>query len=182
MAGSSRVSFESTIEEPKRGWPASLPVPEEVVTRFVVDGRPARVVCTLGAARFSCAIVTNGAARFIHLSKRLRDEAGVEIGDRVRVTLVRDTSPTGVELPAELAAVLEQEPDGARRFAALTPGRQRGIATLVTRLKSSERRIAKALAILAALQRGTTDLRELARARLGELEPPVERIPSKRLR
>lgn len=172
---SPRVTFQSVVEEPRRGWPASLPVPTEVAARFVVDGRSVRVVCSLGEARFSCAIVSQGASRYIHLSKRLRDEAEVAIGERVRVTLVPDESPMGMELPPELDAVLDQEPEGARRFAALTPGRQRGIAALVLRVKSSERRIEKALAILRALERGTTDLRELARAKLDDADPPRPR-------
>jgi hypothetical protein len=167
MRATSSVRFETSVEEPRRGWPASLTVPPEVAARFVGDdGRPARVVCTVGKARFPCAIVSSGARRFIHLSQRLREEAGVAIGQRVRVTLTRDTSPDEVALPEELDEVLRQEPAAARVFGSLTPGRRRGIAALVTRLKTSDRRIEKALAIARALERGTTDLRELARARL----------------
>lgn len=174
MPASPRVTFQSIVEEPMRGWPASLPVPAEVAARFITEGPPPRVVCSLGSARFSCALVSRGEGRFIHLSKRVRDEAGVSIGQRVRVTLVPDESPIGMELPPELEAVLEQEPAAARRFAALTPGRQRGIAALVLRVKSSERRIEKSLAILRALEH-TTDLRELARAKLDSDESPGPR-------
>lgn len=149
-----------------------MPVPLAVAARFVVDGRAVRVRCTLGQAHFACAIVSSGESRFIHLSQRLRDEAGVMIGQRVRVTLVRDTS-TVPDLCPELEEVLQQEPKGAGVFATLTPGRQRGIAALVVRVKSSERRIEKALAIVDALARGTTDLRELARARRSEPGGPV---------
>ena len=162
------VRFESIVEEPRRGWPASLPVPAEIAARLGVDSRAARVICTLGSTRFPCAVVSSGERRFIHLSQRLRDEAGVAIGQRVRVTLARDEHANEVELPAELEEVLRQESHGARLFAALTPGRRRGIAALLLRVKSSERRIEKALAIVRAIERGTTDLRELARARLVE--------------
>jgi hypothetical protein len=172
MPTASSVRFESTIEEPRRGWPASLPVPEHIAARFGLDARPTRVICTLGNTRFPCAIVSSGERRFIHLSQRLRDEAGVAIGQRVRVTLARDERPSEVELPAELEEVLRQEAHGARLFTALSPGRQRGIAALLLRVKSSERRIEKALAIVRAIEQGTTDLRELARARL--VEPDAE--------
>ncbi len=169
------VTFTSIIEEAQRGWPARLPVPVEVADRFVKDNKPQRVVCTLGKTRFSCAVMSHGAARFIHLSARLRTDAAVAIGDEVKVTLAPDKSPMGMELPPELEAVLEQEPKAAKRFMALTPGRRRGIAALVLRVKSSEGRAEKAVAILRAVERGTTDLRELARAKLIEPEDGVPR-------
>jgi len=181
MPAALRARFESIVEAARRGWPASLPVPSAVAARFVMDARPVRVICTLGTARFPCAIVSSGDRRFIHLSQRLRDEAGVAIGQRVSVTLVRDERPSEVGLPVELEEVLRQEPSGAKLFAALTPGRQRGIAALVLRVKSSERRIEKALAIVQAIEAGTTDLRELARARLAERALEEPRVARKRV-
>ncbi len=157
------ISFASFVREAKPGWPASIPVPATVASALLGAGAR-RFVCTVGAARFSCALASDGEGRFVHLSARLREEAGVEIGQRVRVTLAPDVGRRGETVPEELTEVLRQEPGARDVFEALTPGRQRAIAALVLRARSSDARITKAIRLVEALLAGERDLRALARA------------------
>jgi uncharacterized protein YdeI (YjbR/CyaY-like superfamily) len=85
------------------------------------------------------------------VSKANREAAGVAAGDELEVTLVLDTAPRVVEIPADLAAALDP---AARAFLdGLSPSQQKWHVTQVTEAKTDEtrrRRIAKSVELLSA--------------------------------
>ncbi|RYE93807.1 MAG: DUF1905 domain-containing protein [Myxococcales bacterium] len=96
---------------------------------------------------------TREGRRYLMLSAAICQQAGLSPGDPVTVSfsLVDDDH---VEVPAELREALRQEPAWRRRWAAQTPGRQRGIAHHVDSARSPETRAARAVEALERLEQG----------------------------
>jgi hypothetical protein len=166
MADTPAVSFETQLvtsgEKPKYHY---LLVEKEWVKPLGFTGNVRRVVCTVnGELTFQCSLMPNGeGAYYISLNKENRTKLDIIPGDRVMVSLKRDTSKYGLPMPEELQAVLDQDPTGDRHFHALTNGRQRTILYYVSKQKNIDRRIEAALIIMEHLKNneGKIDYRTL---------------------
>ena len=144
-------------------WGHYLPVSAEQAAPFV-DGENRRVICTLdGTHRMHAALMLREGVFFVLVNQQVRDQLGLGIGDPVEVSLEQDPSPYGLPMPDELLMVFQQEPEADRLFHALTPGKQRSLIYLVRKVKHTDSRIAKALAIATHLQeaRGQLDFKAL---------------------
>jgi len=93
---------------------------------------------------------------YITLSKERMKELDVDLFDTVNVTLIRDYSEYGFEVPVEFTEVLHQDPEGKKRFESLSIGTRRATIYLVIQVKSSEKRIEKSLSIIENLKRAPT--------------------------
>jgi hypothetical protein len=85
---------------------------------------------------------------YITISKARMKELGVSLGEKVMVSLERDFSKYGFDVPEEFIAALNQDPEAKQRFESLTMGKQRAAIYLVLQLKSSQKRIEKSLFIM----------------------------------
>ena len=90
---------------------------------------------------------------YITFSKQRMKEADVHFGDNVDVHLVKDTSEFGFDVPFEFSEVLNQDPEGKRRFDLLKKGFQRAIIYLVVQIKSSDKRIEKSIFLIENLKK-----------------------------
>ena len=110
-------------------------------------GKRAAVVVGIGGRSARVRLGVMGGRNLIGLSKAVRGELGVEIGDEVDATIDLDTAEREVEVPADLAAALDAA--GARAaFDALTFTRRKELARGVTEAKrpeTRERRVAAAV-------------------------------------
>jgi bacteriocin resistance YdeI/OmpD-like protein/uncharacterized protein DUF1905 len=61
-----------------------------------------------------------GGVAYIGLNKVVRAAAGVDAGDRVRVSMELDTEPRTVAVPADLRMALEADPEANDAFAKLS--------------------------------------------------------------
>tara|TARA_R110002051_G_scaffold311039_1_gene384606 strand:- start:758 stop:1120 length:363 start_codon:yes stop_codon:yes gene_type:complete len=79
------------------------------------------------------------------------------------VKIERDHSEYGHEMPEELQVLMDQDEEGAHFFKKLTPGKQRMMVYTVTKVKSPESRMKKALAIIHHLKlvKGKLDYKQL---------------------
>ncbi|MFD2247718.1 YdeI/OmpD-associated family protein [Pontibacter ruber] len=130
-----------------------LEVPAEVVQQL--GGKfNVRLLCTVNSAlTFQCGLVALGSGSgYISLNAKRMKELGVRVGEQVQVNLRKDESRYGMEMPAELAELLEQDEEGKRRFGTLTPGRQRYIIHYVASVKSSQLRIDRAILLIENLK------------------------------
>jgi len=102
-------------------------------------------------------------AYFILINKQVRDQLGLALGDPVEIRLEADQSEYGMPMPDELQVTLAQDEMASRHFHALTPGKQRNLIYIVSRVKSTDSRIRKALAIAEHLNasRGKLDFKAL---------------------
>lgn len=115
-------------------------------------GKRAAVVVGIGERRARVRLGVMDGRNLIGLSKAVRAELGVEIGDDVHATVDLDTAEREVEVPVDLAQALDAR--GARAaFDALSFSRRkelvRGVAE-AKRPETRERRIAAVVGELAA--------------------------------
>lgn len=131
-----------------------IEIPKKVIKEF--GGKlPIRLICTVnGKVKFQGGIVSlgNGLGYITITQKRLKD-LRVKEGDFVKVTLERDSSRYGMEMPEELKEVLKQDPEGKKRFEKLTPGKQRYIIQYVKTVKNPDLRLERAMLLIGNLKK-----------------------------
>ncbi|HEU5397844.1 MAG TPA: YdeI/OmpD-associated family protein [Gammaproteobacteria bacterium] len=120
----------------------SLPV------RVTVQGKPlkANVMRYLGAWR-------------LYLNGTIRKAAGVDVGDRVRISLRHDPAPRREKMPKVFAAALARDAKARAAFEALAPSRRKELLRYLNNLKREEsvqRNLAKMLRYLKGQQTGAS--------------------------
>ena len=149
------------------GWTGRLLIPGAVV-ECLGEQVAARFLCTVAPlAPWHCALSSDGrGGRYVIFNKarlaKLR-KAGADL-EHLRVLLELDDSPYGAPMPAEFAELLAQDPSLDAYFHQLTPGKQRNLLYLITKYKTEDTRLRKAIAIGEYLveSRGVLDFRELS--------------------
>ena len=109
------------------------------------------VLVTIGGTTARLRVARMGGQSCIGLSKAVRAQLGVEIGDVVEATIAPDSAERTVEVPPELAEALDAEPGARAAFDALSYTRRKELARAVTdarRPETRQRRIDAALAEL----------------------------------
>ena len=107
--------------------------PGQIAVRGTIAGTPFRATATRG----------DGVLR-VPVPRALREEAGVRCGDTVHVAIEPDPDPRPVELPEELQAVLDADPEVAALYEKLPPSHRRAWATYVAEAKRPETRLRRA--------------------------------------
>ena len=117
------------------------------VTELLTDGNR-RVLCSIkGAPAIHAALMPMRGQYFILVNKQLRAKLGLLPGQTVPITLEKDASEFGMPVPDEMVEVFAQDDSAYNHFMALTPGKQRALLHLVCKIKNTDSRIRKALAI-----------------------------------
>lgn len=145
------VQIKTTIRQAGRT-ATGIPVPEDKVLELGQGKRP-KVLVTLGGHTYRSSIGSMNGEPMIPLSAENREKAGVSGGDEVEVTIVVDTAPREVELPADFAAALENEPAAKEFFETLSYSNKLRHVLAVEGAKKAEtrqRRIEKSVADLMA--------------------------------
>lgn len=120
-----------------------------------------RVICKLNEqVEFHCAIMhKKEGGHFITIGLPICKKLKIKAGSKVTAVFSVDNSEYQFEMPEELQEVLHSDPDADRIFQSLTKGNQRGLIYLVTLVKSSDKRIDRALKIAEKLKQGLTSPR-----------------------
>jgi hypothetical protein len=110
-----------------------------------------RFVCTVDKnMTWKCGLVAHKAgAAYILLNKKQMQMGGFNVGQTVNVSLKKDASEYGMDVPAELEEVFKQDKEGKKRFDALVPGKRRYIIYYVNQVKSPDLRIERAVRLIA---------------------------------
>jgi hypothetical protein len=127
---------------------AHLQVPSAIAKKYL-KAEAKRVICDInGTISFPAAIMPNGQNYyFILLNKPMLKKMKLNFGDEVNVTITPDTSKYGMPLSEELKEVLSQDIEFENHFERLTPGKQRNLIYYISKFKSSDLKISKALTI-----------------------------------
>lgn len=123
-----------------------------------------RVVCTVnGSIQLHSALMPMGEGSYIMINKANREKLGLKEGDKVTIELEKDSSEYGMPMPESLQVMLDQDEEGSQYFHSLTPGKQRSLIYIVSKVKSLDKQINKSLAILDHLKdvQGRLDFRML---------------------
>jgi hypothetical protein len=111
-------------------------------------GKRAAVVVGIGTRTVRVRLGVMGGRNLIGLSKAVRAELGVDIGDEVDATVDLDTAEREVEVPEDLAAALAARPGARAAFDALTFTRRKELARGVAEAKRPETREGRIVAVV----------------------------------
>ena len=139
--------FESDLVP--RGGGIVAHVPDDVMHEL--GGRRVPVVASVNGYSWRTTTAVYGGVAMIGLSKAVRSEAGVSVGDRVVVSLERDRSTREVLVPEALAAPLASDATARDAFESLAYTHRREYAEWIAEAKrpeTRERRVAKAMQML----------------------------------
>jgi len=129
-----------------------IEVPADVMAALGSGKRP-KVMVTVNGHSYPSSVGTMGGVSLIPVSAEVRAKAGVAAGDEVDIEVVADTEPRTVEVPADLAAALDQVAAARRAFDKLSyTGQQRHVLAIeqAKTAATRERRVEKAIAELSA--------------------------------
>jgi Bacteriocin-protection, YdeI or OmpD-Associated/Domain of unknown function (DUF1905) len=117
-----------------------------------------RVVCRINnTLDFHCAFMPKKeGGSYISIGSSVCKKLNLKLGDEVMLSFREDTTEYQFDMPEELTEVFYQDPDAFTIFEGLTDGNKRGLIYLVTMVKSSEKRIDRALKIVEKLKMGIT--------------------------
>ncbi len=144
-------------------WSYYIPIPKAVGDQFIEDDHR-RVLCSInGSTPIHSALMPKGDEYTIYVNTKLQKKLGIEEGDELKVTLEKDTSEYGHEVPESFRVLLDQDVEGRTYFETLTKGKQRSLIYIVTRVKNIDSQLAKGLAIMHHLKeaKGVLDFKRL---------------------
>jgi bifunctional DNA-binding transcriptional regulator/antitoxin component of YhaV-PrlF toxin-antitoxin module len=125
------------VEAPRGG--AFVAIPADVVDSLGGGGR-IKVAASFDGIPYRGSIVRMGGDSVIGVLKDIRETLGKEPGDEIVVTVEPDREERIVEIPPELAVLLEASPEAKRAFDALSYTHRREHAMHVAEAKKAETR------------------------------------------
>jgi hypothetical protein len=145
-----KLEFTVKLEGKEGSSVAWLNAPFDVVKVFATRARvPVRG--TLNGFPFRSSLMPMGGCHGMAVNKTIRDGAGVEAGDTVKVVMERDEAERVVEVPALLKKALAKSKTARANWQKLAYTHQKEIALSIGGAKQEEtraRRLAKAIDIL----------------------------------
>jgi len=124
-----------------------------------VEGNNRRILCAInGNEPYQCALMHIEGGYYILVNNQIRKKLGIEEGDTIDVSIEKDHSEFGHEVPESFEALLAQDDEGRGHFEALTMGKQRGLIYIVKKVKNVDSQIAKGLAIMHHLKEAKGEL------------------------
>ena len=159
QSNSSKLTFKSTLEDfHTKLFRYHIRVTREQGDPFV-EGNNRRILCTInGNTPYQCALMHIEGGYYILVNNQIRKKLRVEEGDEISVSIEKDTSEFGHEVPESFEALLAQDDEGRSYFEALTMGKQRGLIYIVGKVKNVDSQIAKGLAIMHHLKEAKGEL------------------------
>jgi hypothetical protein len=143
------VTFRAALET--NGKTATgIEVPETVVEQLGKGKKPP-VTVTIGDHSYRSTVAVMGGRFMLPVSADNRAKAGIAAGDQVEVTLVLDSAPRAVVVPADLAIALAADPVAKAFFEGLSFSQQRFHVDSIEGARTDEtrqRRIEKSMALL----------------------------------
>ena len=130
-------------------------VPPEAVAALGAGARPP-VLVELDGYAYRSTVAVMGGQHMVSVSAVVRAATGLSAGDPVQVRLTVADTPRDVDVPADLAAALDADPQAGAFFSTLSNSLQRYHVDQVVSAKTAEtrqRRIDRALALFRSGQK-----------------------------
>jgi hypothetical protein len=144
-------------------WGHHFPIPEEIAGKYI-EGNNRRIICYINNQhKMQCAIMPSKEGFFILINKHLVNKLQLGIGEDVRLSIEKDHSEFGHEVPESFQVLLAQDEEGRGFFEQLTPGKQRSLIYIVGKVKNIDSQLNKGMAILDHLKlvNGELDFKKL---------------------
>jgi hypothetical protein len=129
-------------------WHYYFPVLAEYANKCI-EGKNRRIFCKINdSIEIQCALMPDGKGHyFVNINTATRKKTGLEVGDEATLSIRKDDSEYGMEMPEEFLEVLLQDELAHQHFLALTPGKKRTMIYIVLKVKNPDIRIKKAIVI-----------------------------------
>ena len=127
-----------------------IEVPPDVVEKLATGKRPP-VQVTINKYTYPSTIAVMNGAFMLPVSAEVREKAKIKSGDKIEVSVVLDTQPRVVELPADFQKALDKNAVAKKFFETLSNSNKKHFVIPITQAKTEEtrnRRIEKAIADL----------------------------------
>jgi hypothetical protein len=136
-----------------------LEVEDEIVQSFL-EKNSKRALATIGTFSFHCAFMRfKDGGHYIMIGSKTCKALKIKENDEIEVVFSEDTSDYQFEMPEEFQEVLYQDLVALSVFEDLTDGNKRGLIYVVSSVKSSDKRIERALKVCEKLKLGITSPR-----------------------
>lgn len=135
----------------------------EEIVKPLTKGNNKRVICRLNnEIDIHCAIMSSKeVGHYINIGKAVCKKLRIQQGSKLKAQFSVDTTAYQFEMPEELKEVLDTDEQANNVFHSLTKGNQRGLIYLVLQVKSSDKRIERALKIAEKIKMGLTSPSEI---------------------
>lgn len=124
-----------------------------LAVEMIFGSRRVKVRASFDGVDYRGSIVPMGGCYLLGVTKAIRRQLGKGPGDMVAVSVELDGAPREVEIPADIAALLSQNPEAKDYFGSLSYTRQKEYCQWLTSAKGPETRairLEKSLALLLA--------------------------------
>lgn len=144
-------------------WHYHFPVPDEIAAQMMDKNHRRVLVKINGSQPFHMALMKAKECWYILINQELRKKLDLDENKKATIQIERDSSEYGHEVPEEFLVLMDQDEEGSVFFKSLTPGKQRSLIYLVTKVKNPESRMKKSLAIMHHLKlaKGQLDFKQL---------------------
>lgn len=130
-------------------WGHHFIVPQDITEKYIVESNRRVIVRINGSDEMRSALMPiNKVESFLLVNKKVRTQLGLAEGNEATIEIRKDNSEYGMDMPEELSVLFDQETESKDLFDQLTPGKQRSLIYLVTKVKNTNSRLNKALAIV----------------------------------
>jgi len=145
------------IQKMGAGYMHYIELDAKTVKRVTKDGNK-RVICKLNnTINIHAAVMkTKEGMYYLMISAANLKKITVKSGNMVKAEIEIDKSELQFNIPEEFAEVIATDPPAKKIFESLTAGNKRGLIALVNMLKSSDKKIERALKIAESIKHGIT--------------------------
>ena len=143
------IEIETTLLE--RGPAAAVVLDQEQVAAVGEGAKRFPVLASVNGYTWRTSVMRMGGEFLVGLNRDVRDQAGVNAGDRVAVKLELDIAPRDVEVPEALQAALAADHVARAAFEGMAYTHRKEYARWIAEAKreeTHERRLAKAVQML----------------------------------
>lgn len=151
--GKNTTAQTCTIE--KAGWMHMIRLDAALLKKLTRNGNK-RVLCVINDTVTLHAAIqrTKEGAHYIMVAAKYLKQLKLKSGSTVKARFTIDTSELQFHIPEEFAEVMATDPAAEKIFQTLTDGKKRGLIALVNMLKSTDKKIERALLIAEKLKAG----------------------------
>jgi hypothetical protein len=148
------ISFKTKIFKLQHLAGHYIDIPASIVKKSGWTGKQRFVCAVNNDLTWKCGLVSHGAGKaYILLNKKQMQSGKFNVGQVINVTLKKDTSKYGMDVPTELKEVFAQDEIGKERFDELAPGKRRYIIYYVNQVKGADLRIERAVRLISNLKK-----------------------------
>ena len=139
------------------GYMHCIQLDSKTVAKLTAGGNK-RVVCSINKTIVLHAAImrTKDGMHYIMIAAKHLKQLKIKAGSMVEAHIKKDESELQFHIPEEFTEVFDTDPEAEIIFNSLTDGNKRGLIALVNMVKSSDKKIERALKIAERLKLGIT--------------------------